>query len=128
MLHTSSYENIIFNITFTGLQFGSLVANENDVVFFIDVDMLVTSSLASQCRRNVVRGNRAWFPVPYSQYSPKKRCRSEEFDAEEKWDHVESNLEVGEEEGFWRSFGLGITCMYKSDFLNSGGFDLTIEG
>ena len=99
------------------------MANENDIIFFIDVDMLVTSSLASQCRRNVVKGNRAWFPVPYSQYSPKKRCRSEN---EEEWEHTD--LDVGEEEGFWRSFGLGITCMYKSDFLNSGGFDLTIEG
>ena len=109
------------------MQFGTLVADERDIVFFIDVDMLVTPSLASQCRRNTKRGARAWFPVPYSQYDPHRRCDKMHMAGDLPVDPGDE-FAVGEEIGFWRLFGLGITCMYKSDFARAGGFDLTIKG
>ncbi len=30
--------------------------------------------------------------------------------------------------GFWRDYGFGITCIFKSDLLKTGGFDTSIQG
>uniref|UniRef100_F6ZQD4 Hexosyltransferase n=1 Tax=Ciona intestinalis TaxID=7719 RepID=F6ZQD4_CIOIN len=100
-----------------GLQLGSLVAGINDIVFFMDIDMIVTPNLVAQCRRNVKHGKQAWYPIPYSQYDPDRQC-------------YDGSLarSVDEDRGFWRDFGYGIACFYNTDFVSSGGFDLSIEG
>ncbi|XP_039250786.2 chondroitin sulfate synthase 1-like [Styela clava] len=138
-----------------GIELGSLVGEENDILFFMDIDMVVTPNLVTQCRQNIRQGRNAWYPVPYSQYDPDKLCFHDELPRhiEERHDLVydvgagpvpkESSsrerqlmresikrtpLTLNRDRGFWRDFGFGIACMYKSDFIATGGFDLTIEG
>nr|XP_002130637.1 chondroitin sulfate synthase sqv-5 isoform X1 [Ciona intestinalis] len=133
-----------------GLQLGSLVAGINDIVFFMDIDMIVTPNLVAQCRRNVKHGKQAWYPIPYSQYDPDRQCydgslarsvdeRSILNGADPAGDSSlgrsgaretirQTPLTLEEDRGFWRDFGYGIACFYNTDFVSSGGFDLSIEG
>uniref|UniRef100_H2ZJ83 Hexosyltransferase n=1 Tax=Ciona savignyi TaxID=51511 RepID=H2ZJ83_CIOSA len=133
-----------------GLQLGALAAGINDIIFFMDIDMVVTPNLVAQCRRNAVRGKKAWYPIPYSQYDPDRQCfdgslarsvdeRSILNVADPAGDSSlgrngaretirQTPLNLEEDRGFWRDFGYGIACFYKTDFIASGGFDLTIEG
>lgn len=137
-----------------GIQLGSLVGEENDILFFMDIDMVVTPNIVAQCRQNIRQGRNAWYPSPYSQYDPDKLCFNNDVpkpiddrqymaydsDAGPVQRDVSSErlliretikrtpLTLNRDRGFWRDFGFGIACMYKSDFIRTGGFDLTIEG
>ena len=110
--------------------------------------MIVTPKLLEQCRVLASKGDSAWYPISFSQYDPERLCydgglaRSVEdspiinlVDAggapELRRVHErirDTPLVISEERGFWRDFGYGIACMYKSDFIKAGGFDLSIEG
>ena len=112
--------------------------------------MIVTPTLVGQCRRIAEQGQTAWYPISFSQYDPDRLCfdgglaRAEDErpvlymvnpngeeapDRSSIRDRVEETpLTLSEERGFWRDFGYGIACMYKSDFVHAGGFDLSIEG
>lgn len=113
----------------------------------MDIDMVVTQNLIRNCHRNAQQGRYSWYPIPYSQYDPNYKCKDEaikqrtkyesrrfnsdyhnDFIGQRKVPDIQDDYFVGREEGFWRDFGFGLTCMYKSDFLESGGFDLSIQG
>ena len=113
------------------------------MLLFMDIDMLVTPDLVTQCRRHVRQGATAWYPISFSQYDPDRLCFEERFfhdrsigaDAivgpgrERIRDQIQRTpLVLSEERGFWRDFGFGIACVYKLDFLRAGGFNLAIEG
>ena len=131
-----------------GIQLGSLAAGVEDILFFMDIDMIVTRRQIEQCRILASKGARAWYPISFSQYDPERLCYDGGFarsvddnpimdliDPGEAPGHAplreqiaDTPLVISEERGFWRDFGYGIACMYKSDFIRAGGFDLSIEG
>ena len=91
--------------------------------------MSITSSTVSQCRRNVVKNKKAWMPVSFSQYDPNHMCQNNQG-KNNRYSKTDSNveMEINEDTGSWRTYGYGMACMYKSDFLRSGGFDMRIVG
>ena len=102
------YENL-------GLQIGAESCENDDLLFFCDIDMLFSADFFQRLLANVTPGL-AFYPIVFSQYDPAHV--GEIFD----------NFEIDEMSGFWRKFGYGMIALYKSDFDKAGGFDVKIEG
>ena len=86
---------------------------DDPLLFFVDVDMTITTEFLHRCRNNAVAGARVYFPVVWSFYrgqsTPLQKSRY-------------ANT------GLWRESGFGMACMHASDFWSVGGFAKNLKG
>ncbi|XP_029163969.1 chondroitin sulfate synthase 1-like isoform X2 [Nylanderia fulva] len=91
----------------------------DDLLLFIDVDIVFTSSALNKIRLNTLPGRRMYFPIVFSQYDPKvvygEAGKQDKFT-------------INEISGHWRQYGFGIVSLYKRDYRALGGLDLSIQG
>ncbi|KAK8735340.1 hypothetical protein OTU49_005628 [Cherax quadricarinatus] len=112
------------NTTFAralALELGTGQCQDNDLMFFIDVDMTFTSSTLDRIRLHTIKGYQIYYPIVFSEFDPKFARKG---DSEDNYDHSMINEEVG----YWRTFGYGIVAMYKSELQVAGGLDTSILG
>lgn len=102
------------------LELGSSQLHNNTLLFFCDVDLIFSGDALQRCRDNAVQGEQVYFPIVFSQYNP-KIVYGEKAPRENKFVLTKKG-------GFWRDYGFGITCVFKSDLLKAGGFDTSILG
>lgn len=95
----------------------------NVLLFFCDVDIVFTTDFLNSCRLNTQAGKKVFYPILFSQFNPTVIYGGS--------DHIpplEQQLVIKKDTGFWRDFGFGMTCQFRSDFINVGGFDVDIKG
>ncbi|NXA37178.1 CHSS3 synthase, partial [Eudromia elegans] len=103
-----------------GLETASSHFDNDTLLLFCDVDLIFTPDFLQRCRDNTIQGEQVYYPIIFSQYDPKVV-----FGGSPPGD---SSFLFTKRTGFWREYGYGITCIYKSDLLTAGGFDTSIQG
>ncbi|XP_050448257.1 chondroitin sulfate synthase 1 [Cataglyphis hispanica] len=101
------------------LDLGVSKLQADDLMLFIDVDIVFTSSALNRIRLNTLSGRRMYFPIVFSQYDPKIVYG----DAGK-----QDKFTINEISGHWRQYGFGIVSLYKRDYRTLGGLDLSIQG
>ncbi|XP_068622557.1 chondroitin sulfate synthase 1 [Battus philenor] len=131
---------------------GLKACNDDDLVFFIDVDMMFNHISLRRIRINTIKYNQVYFPIVFSEFNPDvvngedyNKFKDEvlvadddigkfveEADEEPKSERELANLkysrEINDDNGYFRQYGFGILGIYKCDFMRVGGFDLNIKG
>ncbi|XP_051896267.1 chondroitin sulfate synthase 1 [Pristis pectinata] len=102
------------------LHHGAAQFSNDSLLLFCDVDLIFTVDFLQRCRSNAVPGKQVYFPVIFTQYDPKIVHAGKSPN--------NNNSAFTKKTGFWRHYGFGITCVYKSDLLLAGGFNISIQG
>ncbi|XP_071280824.1 chondroitin sulfate synthase 3 [Agelaius tricolor] len=102
------------------LEMASSHFDNDTLLLFCDVDLVFTSDFLQRCRDNTIQGEQVYYPIIFSQYDPKVIYGGNP--------PADSSFVFTKRTGFWREYGFGITCIYKSDLLTAGGFDTSIQG
>lgn len=121
----TNYKFVFSNRTFSrglGLQKGALAwDNGNALLFFCDVDIYFTPDFLERCRFYSSPGQQVYYPIVFSLYNPMIVYGGDA-------PPLKDQFKINRETGFWREYGFGMVCHYRSDFIKTGGFDLTIKG
>lgn len=104
------------------LQYGVNNLQEQDLMLFIDVDIVFNEDALARIRRNTIANKTVYFPIVFSLYNPNILNN---LHGDNWWS---SENIIHENNGFWRQFGFGIVSLYKTDYLKLGGLNLLING
>ncbi|XP_072889074.1 chondroitin sulfate synthase 1 [Hemitrygon akajei] len=102
------------------LHYGAAQFSNDSLLLFCDVDLIFSIDFLQRCRNNAAPGKQVYFPVIFTQFDPKIVHAGKSPN--------NNNSAFTKNTGFWRYYGFGISCIYKSDLVLAGGFNISIQG
>lgn len=90
------------------LNYGMDQVEMDQLLFFIDVDMIWSAATLQRIRLNTIKGEMAYFPVVFSEFDPtvvNGQIKNP------------NHMYINDESGYWRLFGFGIMSAYKEDIM-----------
>ena len=94
----------------------SMLPPKNVLILFVDIDISFNSGFLQRCQLYTESKKSVYFPIVFSQYNPAIVGKTKK-----PW-VISSN------HGMWRDQGHGNLCVFRSDYLEVGGFSLNITG
>lgn len=130
---------------------GIKLCSSDDLVFFIDVDMMFNFDTLRKIRINTVKYHQVYFPIVFSEYNPdvvngedynkftfeslvtntdigKYMINATVTKSDREIANLKYSKEINDDNGYFRQYGFGILSIFKCDFERVGGFDLNIKG
>lgn len=98
---------------------GISVLKDSSLIFICDVDLDIHPDFFQRCAKNTIKGKRVYYPMFFKLYNEK---------------YISDNVteppvvEMTRKQGHWASYSYGMLCIYKSDYVASGGFNTGIQG
>lgn len=118
--------------------------SDNDILFFIDVDIVFTRATIERVRRNTIKHTQVYLPIIFSEYDPMRRMPQRMPHHElsttngylgdyqrAHWEYLSHvSGEPYDDNGYFRQFGFGIVSIFRSDVMHSeiNGFNTDIKG
>lgn len=89
------------------LQAGAQAVRDKDqLLFFVDVDMIFDEDTLFRIRANTILGQSAYFPIVFSEFDPGILYNST---------MSPNHMVITQDNGYWIQFGFGICSCYKED-------------
>ncbi|CAK9293485.1 unnamed protein product [Gordionus sp. m RMFG-2023] len=124
------------------LEIGASQYVSQDLLFFIDVDMIFDYDFLRRVRYFTKLNESIYFPIVFSQFNPDFTYGNDSINKRKLPSYLYENVDnssstntrdlhsfkVTAKTGTWRSYGYGIVGIYKYDFTRVGGFDMGIFG
>ena len=96
----------------------SQIAEKDGLLMFVDIDIYFTSGFLQRCQVYTKKGKSLYYPIVFSLYNPSMVLKK----------IPKKTFVVSKRFGVWRKTGYGNFCVYKSDYLDIGGFNVNITG
>eukprot|EP00117_Sycon_ciliatum_P017073 scpid40344/ scgid16230/ Chondroitin sulfate synthase 1; Chondroitin glucuronyltransferase 1; Chondroitin synthase 1; Glucuronosyl-N-acetylgalactosaminyl-proteoglycan 4-beta-N-acetylgalactosaminyltransferase 1; N-acetylgalactosaminyl-proteoglycan 3-beta-glucuronosyltransferase 1; N-acetylgalactosaminyltransferase 1 len=103
-----------------GLDAGAKTVGPKELMFFVDADLDFKENFLRRCRRNTALGAQAYFPVTFMLFNPEIVYPGGKT--------VPKEITITRDTGHWATYAFGMVCMYRKDYDDVGGFDLSIKG